>query len=93
MSGFIKMLFTAFAQSITSFLYLLILLMVYAEIKKNARLEESWLGSLRDTSGNRLMDSMLFGMIAGLISSTLIILIGIPINLNTLVISPCSLLC
>ncbi|HBG76848.1 MAG TPA: hypothetical protein DDW86_07810, partial [Clostridiales bacterium] len=42
MSGFIKMLFTAFAQSITSFLYLLILLMVYAEIKKNARLEESW---------------------------------------------------
>ena len=86
MSGFIKMLFTAFAQSITSFLYLLILLMGYAGIKRNVQLEESWLGSLRNTSGNRMMDSMLFGMIAGLISSTLIILTGIPIHLNTLVI-------
>ena len=86
MSGFIKMLFTAFAQSITGFLYLLILLMGYAGIKRNVQLEESWLGSLRNTSGNRMMDSMLFGMIAGLISSTLIILTGIPIHLNTLVI-------
>ena len=92
MPGFIKLLFTAFAQCITSFLYILILMMVYVHIKRNARLEESWLGFLRDTIKNRLMNVMLFGMITGLIASTLIILVGIPIDLNTiLIIWPLSL--
>jgi hypothetical protein len=92
MPGFIKLLFTAFAQSITSFLYILIIMMVFAHIKRSARLEESWLGLLRDTNRNRLMNAMLFGMIVGLIASALIVFIGIPIDLNTvLIVWPLSL--
>jgi hypothetical protein len=93
MPGFIKLLFTAFAQSITSFLYIMIIMMVYIHIKRSARLEESWLGFLRDTIKNRLMSGMLFGMIVGLIASTLIMLLGVPIDLNTvLIIWPLSLI-
>jgi hypothetical protein len=93
MPGFIKLLFSAFAQSITSFLYIMIIMMVYIHIKRSARLEESWLGFLRDTMRNRLMGVMLFGMIVGLAASSLIIFIGIPIDLNSiLIIWPLSLI-
>ncbi|HHY82609.1 MAG TPA: PDZ domain-containing protein [Clostridiales bacterium] len=86
MAGFIKLLFTAFAQSITSFLYILITAIVYMHIKNEARLEETWLGFLRETVKNRLMNAMLYGMIAGLAASTLIVATGIPIDLNTAII-------
>jgi hypothetical protein len=86
MSGFIKLLFTAFAQSITSFLYILMIMMVYLQIKNRTQLEETWLGFLRDTVQNRLMSGMLYGMIAGLAASALIVAAGIPIDFNTILI-------
>lgn len=86
MAGFIKLLFTAFSQSITSFLYLLIILAVYLQIKRRAQLEETWLGFLRDTVINRLMYVMLYGMIAGLITSSLIIFTGITVDMNTIIV-------
>src|SRR5665647_1941259 len=93
MSAFIKLLFTAFAQSITSFIFILIIMMVFANIKRRARLEESWLGFLRDTTRNQLLNAMLYGMIVGLIASTLIIVIGITIDVNTiLAVWPLALL-
>ncbi|HHT65948.1 MAG TPA: PDZ domain-containing protein [Clostridiales bacterium] len=93
MAGFIKLLFTAFAYSITSFLYIFMILMVYLHIKARAQLEETWLGFLRGTMRDRLLNAMLYGMITGLAASTLIAVAGIPIDLNTiLVIWPLALL-
>ena len=86
MAGFVKLLFTAFSHSITSFLYLLIIMMVYLQIKRRAQLEEIWLGFLREAVRTRLMNVMLYGMIAGLITSSLIIIIGVPVEMNTLMI-------
>lgn len=92
MTDFIKLLFTAFAHSITSFLYILIIMMVYLHIKTRAQLEETWLGFFRNPIKDRLMNAMLYGMITGLAASTLIAATGIPIDLNTiLVIWPLAL--
>ncbi|NLC43588.1 MAG: PDZ domain-containing protein [Clostridiales bacterium] len=86
MAGFIKLLFTAFSQSITSFLYLLIIMAAYLQIKRRAQLEETWLSFMRDTVMNRLMYVMLYGMIAGLITSSLIILTGIHVDISTIIV-------
>lgn len=93
MPGLTKILITAFAQSITSFFYILILMMGYLQIKRRMHLEEIWLGFLRDTVVNQLMYAMLYGMITGLVASTLIVIIGVPLDLNTiLVIWPFALI-
>ncbi|HCS75300.1 MAG TPA: hypothetical protein DIW17_15670, partial [Clostridiales bacterium] len=81
MAGIIKLIFTAFSQSITSFLYLMIIMAVYMQIKRRVQLEETWLGFLRDTVINRLMNAMLYGMIAGLVTSSLIIVTGVALDL------------
>lgn len=86
MAGIIKLIFTAFSQSITSFLYLMIIMAVYMQIKRRVQLEETWLGFLRDTVINRLMNAMLYGMIAGLVTSSLIIVTGVALDLNTIII-------
>jgi hypothetical protein len=86
MAGFIKLLFTAFSQSITSFLYFLIIMAVYLQIKRRAQLEETWLGFLRDTLINRLMYVMLYGIIAGLITSSLILITKTSLDMNTIII-------
>src|SRR5690554_1037105 len=84
MPGFIKLLFTAFAHSITSFLYILIIMIVYQHINTRAQLEETWLGFLRNSIRNRLLSVMLYGMITGLTASILITAAGVPMDLNTI---------
>ncbi len=84
MAAFIKLLFTAFAQSITSFLFIMILMLVYVHIKKGTLLEESWLGRIRETISTQVMNVVLYGMIVGLVASFLIVFIGITIDLTAL---------
>jgi len=83
MIAFIRMLFSVFAQSITSVFFVLIILLTYVHIKKNAQLEESWLGFLRSSVSYQLMDVMLYGMLGGLIVSGLIALLGITLSFDT----------
>ena len=86
MPGFIKLLFSAFAHSITSFLYILIIMIVYQHINMRAQLEETWLGFLRNSIKNRLLNAMLYGMITGLTASILITAAGVPMDLNTILL-------
>ncbi len=86
MPGFIKLLFTAFAHSITSFLYIFIIMIVYQHINMRAQLEETWLGFLRNSIKNRLLNAMLYGMITGLTASILITAAGVPMDLNTILL-------
>jgi len=65
-------------------MYLLIIMLVFVHIKRNAQLEESWLGRVRDTHSNRLMNAVLFGMIVGIAASFLIVLIGITLDTATI---------
>lgn len=86
MPGFIKLLFSAFAHSITSFLYILIIMIVYQHINMRAQLEETWLGFLRNSTRNRLLSTILYGMITGLAASTIITAAGVPMDLNTILL-------
>ncbi|HPT77636.1 MAG TPA: PDZ domain-containing protein [Candidatus Atribacteria bacterium] len=86
MLPFVKLLFTAFAYSITNFLYITAVLMAFVNVKRNAGLEEEWLGFSRDSTKNMLLSSMLGGMLAGLGLSFLITGLGIVVDMNALML-------
>ncbi|HZJ82473.1 MAG TPA: PDZ domain-containing protein, partial [Clostridia bacterium] len=81
-----KLLFSAYSQAITSFFYIAIVLVVYLEIKKNAQLEESWLGFLRNSINTHLYYVLLYGLIAGLVLSFLMFIFNITIDQNMVII-------
>lgn len=76
----IKLLFTAFSYSITSFSYIAVIWIIYLHVKKNAQLEESWLGFLRSPVRTQLFDVLLYSMLAGLLGSSLMVFLGIVID-------------
>ena len=78
--AFIKLIATSFAHSITSLFFFAVVAFVYMHIRKNAQLEEYWLGILRNPVRTQLANVVFFGMLVGLIASLLIVLIGIPID-------------
>ena len=89
---FVKQLFTAYSQAITSFFYVAIVLVVYLEIQRNAQLEESWLGILRNSVTTKLYYVLLYGLIGGLVASSIILIFGIAIDYQVmLIIWPLSL--
>jgi len=77
---FIKLLFTAYSQAITSFFFIAVVLIVYLHIQHNAQLQTLWLGILRSSQYNQLMNVMLYGMIIGLAASFIIMLLGIALD-------------
>ncbi len=80
----IKLIFSCFAQAITSLFFIGIVMVAYLYIQRNARLEESWLGVLRNPVSTQLADVVLYGMLVGLMASVLIVLIGIAIDYNAI---------
>lgn len=82
----IQSLFSAYSQAITSFFYIAIVLVVYLEIKKNAQLEESWLGFLRNSVNTQLYYVLLYGLIAGLGVSFVMYIFNITIDHNMVMI-------
>lgn len=80
----IKLIFSSFAQAITSLFFIGIVMVAYLYIQRNARLEESWLGVLRNPVSTQLADVVLYGMLVGLMASILIVLIGIAIDYNAI---------
>ncbi len=68
----------------TSLFFIGIVMVAYLYIQRNARLEESWLGVLRNPVSTQLADVVLFGMLVGLMASVLIVLIGIVIDYNAI---------
>ena len=78
--AFIKMLFTSFAHSITSLFFIAVVMLAYMHIRRNAQLEEYWLGILRNPVGTQLANVVFFGMLIGLMASFLIVIIGITID-------------
>ncbi|NLO82649.1 MAG: PDZ domain-containing protein [Clostridiales bacterium] len=78
--AFIKMLVTSFAHSITSLFFIIVVMFTYFRIRRNAQLEEYWLGFLRSPVSTQLVNVVFFGMLIGLIASLLIVLIGITID-------------
>lgn len=84
MAPLFRLIITEFARSITSLMFLLILMLAYAQIKRTGLLEESWLGRRRETVSNQFMNVVLYGMIVGLIASFLIVIIGITLDMNTI---------
>lgn len=79
-----RLIITEFARSITSLMFLLILMLAYAHIKRMDLQEESWLGRRRETVSNQFMNVILYGMIVGLIASFLIVIIGITLDMNSI---------
>ncbi|MFY9176985.1 MAG: PDZ domain-containing protein [Caldicoprobacterales bacterium] len=77
---FIKLLFTAYSQAITSFFYIAIVLVVYFEIQRNAQLEESWLGIIRNPVTTKLYYVILYGLLGGLVASSIILIFRIAID-------------
>ncbi len=86
MLAFVRLLFTAFAYSITNFIYITAVLMAFVNIKRNAGLEEEWLGYSRDCARNMLMGSVLGGMLAGLGASFLITGLGIVVDPDSILL-------
>ncbi len=83
---FIKQLFTAYSQAITSFFYVAIVLVVYHEIQRNAQLEESWLGILRNSVTTKLYYVLLYGLLGGLVASSIILILGITVDYQVMLI-------
>lgn len=83
---FIKQLFTAYSQAITSFFYVAIVLLVYFEIQRNAQLEESWLGILRNSVTTKLYYVLLYGLIGGLVASSIILVLRIALDYQVMLI-------
>lgn len=89
----IKLIFTSFAQSITSLFFIVIVIMAYLYIQRNAQLEIFWLGILRNPVSTQLANVLLFGMVVGLLASGLIVLLGITIDYRAILfIWPLALL-
>lgn len=86
MQAFIRILFAAFAQAITGFLYVLMVLVAYVNIKVHAQLEYQWLGDSKETLRNRIMELMLLGMLVGLLASLIIVGLGIVVDAACLMI-------
>ncbi len=82
----VKQLFTAYSQTITSFFYFAIVLIVYFKIQKNAQLEESWLGILRNSVNTQLYYVLLYGLLGGLVASFLILVFNIEIDSEAIMI-------
>ena len=78
--AFIKMLVTSFAHSITSLFFIIVVMFTYFRIRRNAQLEEYWLGFLRSPVSTQLVNVVFFGMLIGRIASLLIVLFGITID-------------
>ena len=88
----VKLLFTAYSQAISSFFYIAIVLVVYLQIQKNAQLEESWLGILRNPVTTQLYYVLLYGLIGGLLTSFCILIFNITIDYEVMLfIWPVSL--
>ncbi|NLN41828.1 MAG: hypothetical protein GX160_07590 [Clostridiales bacterium] len=83
---FIKQLFTAYSQAITSFFYVAIVLVVYHEIQRSAQLEESWLGILRNSVTTKLYYVLLYGLLGGLVASSIILILGITVDYQVMLI-------
>lgn len=80
----VKLIISSFAQAITSLFFIGIVMVAYMYIQRNARLEESWLGGLRNPVSTQLADVVLYGMLVGLMASFLIVLIGIAVDYNAI---------
>ncbi len=82
--SFIKLLVTSFAHSITSLFFIIVVMFAYLHIRRNAQLEEYWLGILRNPVSTQLANVVFFGMLIGLMASLLIVLIGITIDYHAI---------
>lgn len=82
----VKQLFTAYSQAITSFFYIAIVLVVYLQIQRDAQLEESWLGILRNLVTTQLYYVLLYGLLGGLVTSFVILVFNITIDYEVMLI-------
>lgn len=83
---FIKLLFSAYSQAITSFFFIAVVVIVYLHIQHNAQLQTLWLGILRSSQYTQLMNVILYGMIIGLTASFIIMLLGIALDYRAILI-------
>lgn len=85
-------LLTSYSQVISSFFYIGIVLVIYLRIQRNARLEEDWLGILRNPVNTQLYYVLLYGLIGGIVTSFIILFLKIRIEYEAiLIIWPISL--
>ena len=85
-------LLTSYSQVISSFFYIGIVLVIYLRIQRNARLEEDWLGILRNPVNTQLYYVLLYGLIGGIVTSFIILFFKIRIEYEAmLIIWPISL--
>lgn len=91
--SFIKLILSVFMRSFTSFFFMFLLMMVYWNVKYSVGIEESWVGFIRNRPIDQFLDVVLYGMIAGLLASFIIAILGITIDYKAiLVIWPLALL-
>lgn len=83
---FIRLLFSTFLQSFTNIFFMFLVLIVYWNIKRGARLEEAWLGFTRYKISDQLLDQILYGMLSGLFASFIIVILGITIDYKAILI-------
>lgn len=77
---YIRTVLEGFLHSVTSLLFFMVAMMCYYHSLRQFMLEDEWLGWHRETMATRLGWLILYGMIAGLMASMLLIFSGVTLN-------------
>ncbi|MDK2903354.1 MAG: hypothetical protein PWQ93_1273 [Clostridiales bacterium] len=89
----VNLIFKVFIKSIFNIYFPLVIFILYFQSKRYAELEERVLGATRTSTWHRVINSGLYGLVAGFIGSMVALWIGISIDeISIMLIWPLALI-